>query len=80
MPLPISNAGLAQRHWIRILHYVHAMQALLPGMAARRRGAIAFVGQGGKVANPSHLPGGSANAVMLVSVGLGQRLWTRESA
>ena len=52
--------------------YVHAMQALLPGMAARKRGAIVnIVGQGGKVANPSHLPGGSANAaLMLVSVGL----------
>ena len=52
--------------------YVHAMQALLPGMAARKRGAIVnIVGQGGKVANTSHLPGGSANAaLMLVSVGL----------
>ena len=52
--------------------YVHAMQAVLPGMVVRRRGAIVnIVGQGGKVANPSHLPGGSANAaLMLVSVGL----------
>ncbi len=52
--------------------YVHAMQAVLPGMAGRKRGAIVnIVGQGGKVANPSHLPGGSANAaLMLVSVGL----------
>jgi len=52
--------------------YVHAMQAVLPGMAARGRGAIVnIVGQGGKVAIPSHLPGGSANAaLMLVSVGL----------
>jgi len=52
--------------------YVHAMQSVLPGMAVRGRGAIVnIVGQGGKVANPSHLPGGSANAaLMLVSVGL----------
>jgi NAD(P)-dependent dehydrogenase (short-subunit alcohol dehydrogenase family) len=52
--------------------YVHAMQAVLPGMVARRRGAIVnIVGQGGKVANTSHLPGGSANAaLMLASVGL----------
>ncbi|HMH19218.1 MAG TPA: SDR family oxidoreductase [Burkholderiales bacterium] len=52
--------------------YVHAMQAVLPLMAARKRGAIVnIVGQGGKVANPSHLPGGSANAaLMLVSAGL----------
>ena len=52
--------------------YVHAMQAVLHGMVGRKRGAIVnIVGQGGKVANPSHLPGGSANAaLMLVSVGL----------
>jgi NAD(P)-dependent dehydrogenase (short-subunit alcohol dehydrogenase family) len=52
--------------------YMHAMQAVLPGMAARKRGAIVnVIGQGGKVANPSHLPGGSANAaLMLVSAGL----------
>ncbi len=41
--------------------YVHAMQAVLPGMAGRKRGAIVnIVGQGGKVANPSHLPGAKA--------------------
>lgn len=52
--------------------YVHAMQAVLPLMVARKRGSIVnIVGQGGKVANPSHLPGGSANAaLMLVSAGL----------
>jgi NAD(P)-dependent dehydrogenase (short-subunit alcohol dehydrogenase family) len=51
---------------------VHAMQAVLPGMAGRRRGAVvSLVGQGGKVANPSHLPGGSANAaLMLATAGL----------
>lgn len=52
--------------------YVHAMQAVLPGMAARRRGAIVnIIGQGGKVASATHLPGGSANAaLMLVTAGL----------
>ena len=51
---------------------MHAIQALLPGMAARRRGAIVnVIGQGGKVASPSHLPGGSANAaLMLATAGL----------
>lgn len=51
---------------------VHAIQAVLPGMVARKRGAIVnIVGQGGKIAGPAHLPGGSANAaLMLVSVGL----------
>jgi NAD(P)-dependent dehydrogenase (short-subunit alcohol dehydrogenase family) len=51
---------------------LHAIQAVLPGMSARRRGAIVnVVGQGGKVASPSHLPGGSANAaIMLATAGL----------
>lgn len=51
---------------------VHAIQAVLPRMVARKRGAIVnIVGQGGKIAGPAHLPGGSANAaLMLVSVGL----------
>jgi NAD(P)-dependent dehydrogenase (short-subunit alcohol dehydrogenase family) len=41
-------------------------------MAARGRGAIVnIVGQGGKVANPVHLPGGAANAaLMLATAGL----------
>lgn len=51
---------------------VHAVQAVLPGMAARGRGAVVnVVGQGGKVASPTHLPGGSANAaLMLATAGL----------
>lgn len=51
---------------------IHAVQAVLPGMAARRRGAVVnVVGQGGKVASPAHLPGGSANAaLMLATAGL----------
>jgi len=51
---------------------LHAIQAVLPGMSARGRGAIVnIVGQGGKVASPTHLPGGSANAaLMLCTAGL----------
>jgi NAD(P)-dependent dehydrogenase (short-subunit alcohol dehydrogenase family) len=51
---------------------IHALQAVVPGMAARRRGAVVnVVGQGGKAANPSHLTGGSANAaLMLATAGL----------
>jgi NAD(P)-dependent dehydrogenase (short-subunit alcohol dehydrogenase family) len=51
---------------------VHAVQAVIPGMAARRRGAVvSIIGQGGKIANPSHLTGGSANAaLMLATAGL----------
>jgi NAD(P)-dependent dehydrogenase (short-subunit alcohol dehydrogenase family) len=51
---------------------IHAIQAVLPGMRERGRGAIVnVVGQGGKVASPSHLAGGSANAaLMLATAGL----------
>lgn len=48
--------------------YVHAMQAALPGMVARRRGSIVnIVGQGGKQASATHLPGGAANAALMLS-------------
>jgi NAD(P)-dependent dehydrogenase (short-subunit alcohol dehydrogenase family) len=52
--------------------YVHAIDAVIKGMAARKRGAIVnVVGSGGKVASPSHLAGGAANAaLMLISAGL----------
>lgn len=52
--------------------YVHAIDAVIKGMAARGRGAIVnVIGVGGKVASPTHLPGGAANAaLMLVTAGL----------
>jgi NAD(P)-dependent dehydrogenase (short-subunit alcohol dehydrogenase family) len=55
---------------------MHAIQAVLPGMRDRRRGAIVtVVGQGGKVASPTHLAGGAANAaLMLATAGLAAAL------
>lgn len=51
---------------------IHALQAVLPGMRMRGRGVIVnIIGQGGKIASPTHLPGGSANAaLMLATAGL----------
>ena len=48
------------------------MDAVLPGMAQRGAGAIVnVIGMGGKLASPTHLPGGAANAaLMLASVGI----------
>ena len=82
----VNSAGAARRYapdeldvkaWhegmdAKYFTYIHAMQAVLPGMAQRGRGAIVnIVGQGGKVAGPVHLPGGAANAaLMLASAGL----------
>lgn len=52
--------------------YVHAMDAALQSMVTRRAGSIVnIIGTGGKVASAMHLPGGAANAaLMLVSAGL----------
>ncbi len=52
--------------------YVHAIDAVIKGMASRKRGAIVnVIGSGGKIASRTHLPGGAANAaLMLVTAGL----------
>lgn len=52
--------------------YLHVIDPAIKRMGARGRGSIVnVVGAGGKVASPIHLPGGAANAaLMLVSAGL----------
>lgn len=52
--------------------YIHVVDPVVKRMGAAGRGAIVnVVGAGGKVASPTHLPGGSANAaLMLASSGL----------
>jgi len=52
--------------------YIHMLTPTIQRMAARGTGAVVnVVGNGGKVASPIHLPGGAANAaLMLVSAGL----------
>jgi NAD(P)-dependent dehydrogenase (short-subunit alcohol dehydrogenase family) len=82
----VNSAGAARRYapdeldagaWhaamdAKYFSYIHPLDAVLKRMAARGRGAIVnVIGQGGKVANPVHLPGGAANAaLMLATVGL----------
>jgi len=84
----VNSAGAAKRYlpeelnasaWhaamdAKYFTYIHAMDAALPGMAARNQGNVVnVIGMGGKVASPIHLPGGAANsALMLASVGLSQ--------
>jgi len=81
----VNSAGAAKRHAIeeydteawqqgmdaKYYPYVHAMDAVRPGMMARKRGAVVnIVGLGGRRAQTGHLAGGAANAaLMLVSVG-----------
>jgi NAD(P)-dependent dehydrogenase (short-subunit alcohol dehydrogenase family) len=84
----VNSAGAAKRYlpdeldasaWhaamdAKYFTYIHAMDAVLPGMAARSQGSVVnVIGMGGKVATPIHLPGGAANsALMLATVGLSQ--------
>ncbi|MGR9167330.1 SDR family oxidoreductase (plasmid) [Rhizobium leguminosarum] len=52
--------------------YMNVMDYVLPRMVARSAGAIVnIIGTGGKIASPIHIPGGAANAaLMLASAGL----------
>ena len=56
----------------KFLSYVHMIDPVIKQMAQRQKGSIVnVVGNGGKVASPIHLPGGAANAaLMLVTAGL----------
>ena len=82
----VNSAGAAQRRppaeldaqaWhdamdAKFFTYVHMIDPVVKAMGARGQGAIVnIVGAGGKVASPIHLPGGAANAaLMLISAGL----------
>ena len=56
----------------KFFSYIQMIDPTIKAMAARGKGAIVnVVGNGGKVASPIHLPGGSANAaLMLATAGL----------
>ena len=53
--------------------YINAIDPVIKRMARRRAGTIVnVIGNGGKVATPTHIPGGAANAaLMLATAGLG---------
>ena len=57
----------------KFFSYINAIDPLVKRMAARGRGVIVnIIGSGGKVASPTHLAGGAANAaLMLATAGLG---------
>ena len=92
----VNSAGAARRYlpedlnaeaWhaamdAKYFTYIHAMDAVLPGMAGRGSGGMVnIIGMGGKVATPIHLPGGAANsALMLATVGLANVYGPREYA
>jgi NAD(P)-dependent dehydrogenase (short-subunit alcohol dehydrogenase family) len=48
--------------------YINVIDPLIKKMAARGRGAVInVIGSGGKVASPTHLAGGAANAALLLA-------------
>ena len=59
--------------------YIHAIDPLIKRMAARGRGIIVnVIGNGGKIASPTHIAGGAANAaLMLATAGLANAYATR---
>ena len=72
-----SPRGLTSALWhdameAKYFTYIHAMDAVLPRMVDRHAGAVVnVIGTGGKLATPTHLTGGAANAaLMLVTAGL----------
>jgi len=82
----VNSAGAARRtpfdelqaqHWhdamqAKFFSYIHVMNPAIQRMGQRGSGAIVnIIGMGGKVATPTHLAGGAANAaLMLATAGL----------
>jgi NAD(P)-dependent dehydrogenase (short-subunit alcohol dehydrogenase family) len=70
-PAELDSAALHAAMEAKYFTYMHAIDAVIRGMAERGGGAIVnVVGQGGRKADPLHIGGGAANAaLMLASVG-----------
>lgn len=73
-PDELDAAALRDAMDAKYFTYVHAIDAVIRGMAARGCGAIVnVIGQGGRQANALHIGGGAANAaLMLATVGYAQ--------
>lgn len=83
----VNSAGAAQRtppaeldaaKWhaafdAKLFSYIHVIDPLIKRMGERGRGVVVnIIGAGGRVASPTHLAGGAANAaLMLATAGLG---------
>jgi len=63
----------------KFFSYINAIDPLIKCMAKRGRGVVVnIIGAGGKVASPTHLAGGAANAaLMLATAGLGSAYASR---
>jgi NAD(P)-dependent dehydrogenase (short-subunit alcohol dehydrogenase family) len=72
-PAELTPAAWRDAFDAKFFTYIHVIDPLVKRMAERGAGVIvSVIGNGGKVASPTHLPGGSANAaLMLATAGLG---------
>jgi NAD(P)-dependent dehydrogenase (short-subunit alcohol dehydrogenase family) len=67
-PEDLSAAAFHQGIDAKYFSTIHLLEPVLKAMATRRRGAVVnIIGQGGRVASPMHIPGGSANAALMLS-------------
>ena len=86
----VNSAGAAQQsapdnpdpeRWARGIDskyfpMINAIEAVIPRMAALGRGAVVnVVGMGGKVSNPFHMPGGAANAALMLASSALAKAW-----
>lgn len=78
----VNSAGAARRYapadldaqaWhdamdAKFFSTIHPVDAVMRRMLPRKRGAIVnIIGMGGKVASPVHMPGGAANAALMLA-------------
>jgi len=71
-PEELTPQAWADAMQAKYFSYIHMIDPVIKRMAARGAGNIVnVVGNGGKIASPIHIPGGAANAaLMLASAGL----------
>jgi NAD(P)-dependent dehydrogenase (short-subunit alcohol dehydrogenase family) len=67
-PDELDAAAWSDAMQAKFFSYIHIMVPAVQRMAARGAGSVVnIVGAGGKVANPTHLAGGAANAALLLA-------------
>jgi NAD(P)-dependent dehydrogenase (short-subunit alcohol dehydrogenase family) len=73
VPAELTPAAWRAAMDAKYFSYVHVIDPLIKRMAARRAGVVVnVIGNGGKLASPTHIAGGAANAaLMLATAGLG---------
>lgn len=71
-PAELTPAAWRAAMDAKYFSYIHVIDPVIKRMGARGAGVIVnIIGAGGKIASPTHLPGGSANAaLMLATAGL----------